>query len=145
MNKNFEDDQYSDMINMPHYVSKKRNQMSIIDRAAQFAPFAALTGYDDAVKQAGRVLFEKVELSEETTNQLNKKLQMISELIQQHNKISVTFFKRDGFRNGGEYITITDRVKNIDEHKRRLIFFSGKEIFIDEIYKIEGEMFGDFF
>ena len=88
-------DQYDDIINLPHHVSKTRPQMSMLDRAAQFSPFAALTGYDAAIKETGRLTDEKVNLSEEEKEALDRKQQILLEKLADHPAITVIFFVPD--------------------------------------------------
>ena len=88
-------DQYDDIINLPHHVSKTRPQMSMVDRAAQFSPFAALTGYDAAIKETGRLTDEKVNLSEEEKEALDRKQQILMEWLGDHPALTITFFVPD--------------------------------------------------
>lgn len=88
-------DQYDDIINLPHHVSKTRPQMSMLDRAAQFSPFAALTGYDAAIKETGRLTDEKVNLSEEEKEALDRKQQILLEKLADHPALTVIFFVPD--------------------------------------------------
>ena len=94
-------DQYDDIINLPHHVSKTRPQMSMVDRAAQFSPFAALTGYDAAIKETGRLTDEKVNLSEEEKEALDRKQQILMEWLGDHPALTITFFVPDEKKSGG--------------------------------------------
>lgn len=96
-------EKYEDIINLPHHVSETRPQMSMLDRAAQFSPFAALSGYDDAVKEAGRLTDNRVELGDEGQDLLDRKLQYLQEIIADRPEISVTFFIPDEKKPGGSY------------------------------------------
>lgn len=89
---------YDSIINLPHHVSKKRPQMSMLNRAAQFAPFAALTGYDDAITETGRLTDEKIELSEEELNVLNMKYQILVDLLDEEHEMTFTYFVPDGLK-----------------------------------------------
>lgn len=87
-------DQYDDIINLPHHVSATRPQMSISDRAAQFSPFSALVGYDDAIKKEARLTDEQLELGEETLNELNQKLQFLSDYLGDEQEVNTHTFSR---------------------------------------------------
>lgn len=133
--------QYDDIINMPHYVSKSRRCMSSIDRAAQFAPFAALTGYDVAIKESERKTDERILISEEDALEIDEKLKIIIREIKNHPLIEIVFFKKDEKKDGGNYIKLTDRVKAIDTYKNQIILVSDINIPIENIYNIKGEIF----
>ncbi len=133
--------QYDDIINMPHYVSKSRRSMSSIDRAAQFAPFAALTGYDVAIKESERKTDERILISEEDALKIDEKLKIIIREIKNHPLIEIVFFKKDEKKDGGNYIKLTDRVKAIDTYKNQIILASDINISIENIYNISGEIF----
>jgi len=134
--------EYDDIINLPHHVSTKRPHMTMINRAAQFSPFAALTGYDAAIKETGRLTDERVELDEYSTNALCERLQIVSERIAEQPEIAITYFQPDRMKSGGAYVTATRAAKKIDEHKRILIMTDGTTIPIDEIVAVEGAIFG---
>lgn len=132
---------YDDIINLPRHVSKTRPQMPIIDRAAQFSPFAALTGHDAAVKETARLTEERVELDEYMKEALNNKLLIMADQIKEQPKISITYFLADEKKDGGAYVISTGKVKKIDLNKGILIMTDEIEIPIDEIINIEGEIF----
>lgn len=136
---------YSDIINHPHYVSKTRPQMSELERAAQFSPFAALTGYDAAIKETGRLTDERIEIGEETKALLDMKQQYLLEMISDQPEIAVTFFVPDEKKSGGEYITVTGNLKRIDEFERQMLFTNGKKIPMDEVVDIESDLFKGLF
>jgi hypothetical protein len=133
--------QYDDIINLPHHVSTKHPQMPLIDRAAQFAPFAALTGYDAAVKETARLTDERIELDEYTMNALRDRLQMIADRLEENPEITVTYFQPDAKKEGGAYITAAGTVKKIDEYEQAVVMTHGMAIPFDEIVSIEGPMF----
>lgn len=144
MNRNSTDEnRYADIINLPHHVSKTRPQMSLIDRAAQFSPFAALTGYDDAVKETARLTDDKTELYEDTMELLSEKLQMIQERLPDCPQIQITYFKPDARKAGGAYIAKTGRVKKVDEYERFVVMQDETRISVEEIVSIDGDMFGE--
>lgn len=128
--------QYDDIIDLPHHQSKKRPHMPLIDRAAQFSPFAALTGYDDEVKEAARVTDEKIELSEEMKHKLDEILQILREHIEEKPQASFTYFLQDTKKAGGSYVTVTGKVKRIDEYRQRIVLTEGLQIPIADILKI---------
>lgn len=132
---------YDDIIHLPHHVSKIRPQMAISDRAAQFSPFAALTGHDAAIIETARLTEKRVELDEYMKAALNHKLQIIVDKIKDHLEIVITYFKPDENKDGGAYVTFTGIVKKIDEYKRVVIMTDDIAIPIDEIISIEGEIF----
>ena len=132
---------YDDIINLPHHVSATRPQMSAIDRAAQFSPFAALTGYNAAIKEAARLTDERIELDECIKNALSDRLKIIAARIKEHLEIVVTYFQPDAKKNGGVYVTAISTVKKIDEYERVVVMTDGTAIPIDEIISIDGQMF----
>ena len=135
-------EKYNDIINLPHHKSKTRKQMSMIDRAAQFSPFAALTGHDDAISETGRIVYEKTDLDENAKSVLNEKLQMISDFIDDSPVITVTYYKPDSRKKGGVYVSYTGNVIKIDVNRRVLVFSNMSEIVIDDISEIESDVFG---
>ena len=127
---------YDDIINLSHHVSNKHPQMTLEARAAQFAPFAALTGYDDAVKETARLTNERIDLDEEAKMMLDAKLQVIREQLSEKPLVTITYFVPDARKSGGKYITTAGNVKKIDDYKHLIIFDNGVEIPIDEIIDI---------
>ena len=132
---------YEDIINLPHHISKKHPQMTIESRAAQFAPFAALVGYEDAVEETARLTTKRIELNEEEKNILDMKLQMLKEQmhVQIYPEISVMYFVPDLKKEGGKYIKISGTIKKIDEYKQLLILDDKTQIPISEIISIVGD------
>ena len=132
---------YDDIINLPHHISKKHPQMSIYERAAQFAPFAALVGYEDAVEETARITDKRIELNEEEKNILDMKLQMLIEQIkvQIYPNITIMYFIPDLKKDGGKYIRISGKIKKIDEFKNLIILDDKTEIPIRDIISISGE------
>ena len=131
---------YKDIINLPHHVSKTRNPMSLYNRAAQFAPFAALTGYDEAIKEKARLTEQRIELSDKFKNILNQKLQILNKNINSHPKVTITYFELDNKKSGGVYKTISGNIKRIDEYNKKLIFLDKNELRFNEIHDIEIEI-----
>ena len=108
--------QYNDIIDLPHHISTTRPRMSMLDRAAQFSPFAALTGYDAAIKETGRLTGQRIELTEECRAVLDRKQQVLLENLAEHPEVSVTYFVPDERKSGGAYVTVAGRVKKVDEY-----------------------------
>lgn len=127
---------YQDIINLPHHVSKKHPQMSIDRRAAQFSPFAALTGYEDVIIDKARITEPKRILGEDHKAQLDKKFGQLLESITDR-EITVLFFQEDLVRTGeGTYITHTGVIKKIDTYNRNITFMDSTLISLDNIYDI---------
>ena len=125
---------YDDMINLPR-PEPVRARMDELSRAAQFAPFAALTGYDEAVGETARLVDEKIELSEDEREYLNEQTKKIREIPER--EIAVTYFIADKRKSGGAYLTARGFVKKIDEIERVLVLTSGEEIPLDDIFDID--------
>lgn len=129
---------YSDIIDLPHHVSATRAQMSMIERAAQFSPFAALTGYEAAVHETARLTDERVELDEGRIAVLDERIQVIRDRIVKGERpeIVVTYFQPDERKAGGHYVTVTSLAKRVDEYARVIEMIDGNRILIDDIYEI---------
>ena len=138
-------EKYEDIINLPHHVSATRPQMSMMDRAAQFSPFAALTGYDDAIKETGRLTDEKIEMDEDRKAALDMKQAYLIEMIDEQPEISITYVLPDTKKSGGAYVTVTGNLKRFDEYERLLILTDGKKIPMDDIADIESDLFRGMF
>ena len=132
---------YDEIMELPHHVSKTRPQMPMSDRAAQFAPFAALTGYDAAIKETGRLTDEKIEMDEEALNILNMKFQILVDSLDDEPEVTFTYFKPDERKAGGAYIEVTGTVKKVDDFERLIIMQNGTKMPMDDILNIEGEIF----
>ncbi len=133
--------EYDDILHLPHHVSVTRPHMEAIDRAAQFSPFAALTGYEGAIKETARLTDARIELDEYRKEVLNDKLQIIVDRIKEHPSIEITYFQPDEKKNGGAYITATGPVEKIDQYRRMVVLTDGTAVFADEIISIEGKIF----
>lgn len=133
--------EYDDIINMPHHVSATRPNMIAINRAAQFSPFAALTGYETAIEETRRLTDERVVLDEYTKEYLNERLQIIEDQHKEHPEIAITYFQPDAKKNGGAYLTANGRTKKIEIYERVVIMTDGTVIPLDEIIDIEGHIF----
>ena len=128
---------YDDIIDLPHHVSKTRQRMSMIDRAAQFSPFAALVGYEDAVEETARLTDKKIELTEESKFSISEKLRTVSENAEEEMTVRITYFVPDKKKEGGEYVTALGAVKYIDEYDRIVIMADKTVIPIDQIWDVE--------
>ena len=128
---------YEDIINLPHPTSPKHPRMSLYDRAAQFSPFAALTGHEKAIEETRRLTEEKMELDEEEKAKLNEKLRILQKNINQNKQITITYFVPDERKTGGAYVTSTGTLKKIDVYNKNLILNGDIIIPMDEIKKIE--------
>ncbi len=132
---------YEDIVDLPHHVSRKHPQPTMADRAARFAPFAAITGYEEMVLEEARITDDRIELDENSKAALNEKLNMILEFIDEQPEVSITYFEPDMRKAGGAYITVIGTVKRIDEYEHLVIMTDGKKINIDEIYNLQSELF----
>ena len=132
---------YEDIVDLPHHVSKKHPQPTMADRAARFAPFAAITGYEEMVLEEARITDDRIELDENSKAALNEKLNMILEFIDEQPEVSITYFEPDMRKAGGAYITVIGTVKRIDEYEHLVIMTDGKKINIDDIYNLQSELF----
>ena len=139
------DKNYDDIINLPFPTSKRHPRMAMIDRAAQFAPFAALTGYDDAICETGRLTGTKLDLSDETKERIDIKINYLIDNMEENPKVTITYFVPDKKKAGGEYVTITDTIKKIDQYEHFLIMNSGAKVSLFEILSIESEIFNSLF
>lgn len=128
-------DNYEDIINLPHHVSQNRPHMSMIDRAAQFSPFAALTGHDAAINETARLTDKKVELDESKKDAINEKLRVIASLGDT-SEVEITYFVPDGKKDGGAYVALVGRVKKIDAVSSEITMTDGKVIPIENIYDV---------
>ena len=128
---------YDDIINLPHHVSSTRPHMPMIDRAAQFQPFRALTGYEDAVQETARLTDEKPELTEEQKSLLDAKLQKLADSVDSRPMVTLTYFQPDQRKAGGAYVTVTGQIKRIDDHEGVLLLTGGQCILIENILSIQ--------
>ncbi len=129
--------QYDDIIDLPHHVSGRHPRMPMIDRAAQFSPFAALTGYDAAIEETARLTDRKRDLSEERKQELSRQLNALLARIKSDPAVTVVFFEPDARKAGGEYKTVTGIVKKIDPLRSVLELTSGTAVPFDDILSLE--------
>ena len=134
-------DQYDDIIHLPHHVSSTRPRMSAIDRAAQFSPFAALTGYDTSIKESARLTDARIELDDSQKEEIGEKLRLVTG--QPDAEIKITYFLPDTKKTGGEYVLAAGTVKKVDKYERMIIMGDGKQIPIDEVIDVDCDAFGE--
>ncbi len=134
-------DNYDDIIHLPRHVSKRHPQMSLYNRAAQFAPFAALTGYGEAIVETARQTSPKIEIMEDDRQLMDRKFLLLTNHLEEEPTITITYFQPDGRKSGGQYLTITGVVKAIRTNERIIIMKDRKKISIDTIVGLEGEVF----
>ena len=135
------ENKYEDIINLPYPNENTRPKMSMRDRAAQFSPFAALTGYEDAVEETARLTDDKIELAEDMKAIIDAKLQMLADRIDEMPTVTVLCFVADEKKAGGKYVAVTDRVKSIDPIERLLVMCAKGSIPIENIRSIESDIF----
>lgn len=128
---------YDDMINLLHPVSKKHPQMSLYDRAAQFSPFAALTGHEEAIRETARQTEAWVDLDEDRKEELNEKMQEIVEHLNEAPEVTLTYFKEDEKKEGGSYVTVTGRIKKWREYEQQLVLEDGTVVALGKVFGIE--------
>ena len=119
---------YDDIINLPHYEPKHHPRMSMWNRAAQFAPFAALTGYDAAIQESNRVTDDWVDLGESYNEELNRKMELILSKLSEQPHVTIEYFVPDEHKEGGSYQTYTGNIKRIDEYEHTMVMTDGKKI-----------------
>lgn len=134
-------DNYEDIINLPRPKITARPRMTVYNRAAQFSPFAALTGYEEAVKETARFTSDKAELDEYQIAIINNKLNLALENKSSKPVLSITFFRPDLRKKGGEYINLSGVIRKVDEVSRCIVLEDGFEIPVNMIYDIDGEIF----
>jgi hypothetical protein len=129
--------EYDDIINLPHHVSSKHPQMSMMNRAAQFAPFAALTGHSAAISETARLTESQQELADEYSEILNQKMAYLWEVINEHPTISITYFEPDKRKPGGKYVSIEGQLQNIDDYNQTIVLKNGEAIPLKSILDIQ--------
>lgn len=127
---------YFEILSRIHPTSKKHPRMSRMNRAAQFAPFAALTGYEESIEETARLTDRRIELSEYEIEELNAKLNFIQEHIKERPEVTITYFQPDERKEGGSYITVTGKVRRIDEVNEVLILEGEMIVLIDKIIDV---------
>lgn len=132
---------YDDILHLPHPTSAKHPRMPLADRAAQFSAFRALSGQEDAIGETERLTDRRIELSEEMKAELDLKQQLLASSAEAQPEISVTWFLPDVKKDGGSYITTTDRLKKVDDYERTIVLIDGTRIPLDDVLDIQSELF----
>lgn len=132
---------YDDIMDLPHHISKKHPQMPLLDRAAQFSPFAALTGHRAMIEETERLTEDRAELDEDKQEEIALRLQMLRERAGEKPEVMITFFIPDGRKDGGRYQTVSGTVKKVDGYKRQIVMEDGTVIPVKNISVIEGRIF----
>lgn len=130
-------DKYDDIINLPHYEPKYHPRMSKYKRSAQFAPFAALVGYDEQVQECSRITDKRLEIDDELKEKINNKLNKINKLIKYNPEVEITYFIPDEKKDGGKYIVEKGNVKRIDYINRFIKLTDNKKIVLDDVIDIK--------
>ncbi|MBQ9085572.1 MAG: hypothetical protein IJY47_00120 [Clostridia bacterium] len=139
MGSNQWDKNYDDIIHLPHHTSTTRPRMSMRDRAAQFAPFAALTGYEDAVRETARLTEEETVLTEDMKKMLNDRLVWLKEHLEEEPVVTVTYFVPDAKKSGGSLVSASGTVLRIDEYEKTVFLSGGERISVERIRRIDGD------
>ena len=136
-------ERYDDILYLPHHVSPTRRRMTMAERAAQFSPFAALAGYEDAVLETGRVVEQRIDLSEEEKAVLDRKQQIILAALERGERpnVTVTYFQPDAKKDGGAYIDFTGEIKRVKTAENRFVFMNDMEISFSDIFDLRCELF----
>ena len=132
---------YDDIIHLPHHVSQNHPQMPMLDRAAQFAPFAALTGYEAAVGETARLTSERRELDAQEAEELNRRLSTLISHLLDRPEATIEYFVPDERKAGGAYVTVTGRVRHVSVPERTLVMEDGTVIGLEDIAAISGFQF----
>ena len=132
---------YDDLLNLPHHTSTVQPAMPMQNRAAQFAPFAALVGYDALIRETARLTDEKVELDESVKAELNEKLRLLLELLPQQPEVTITYFQPDSRKAGGAYRIASGIVRKFLHSENLLVMMDGSQIPIDAIAALDGSCF----
>ncbi len=132
---------YDDIINLPHPTSKNHPRMKNIERAAQFSPFAALTGYDSAIKETARITEAHIELDENEKARLNCQIRLLLEKLPTNPFVAITYYVPDSRKDGGAYQTVSGNIKKIDTCERFIVLCDETKIPIDEVIQFESDLF----
>ena len=136
---------YDDIIDLPHHISKDRHHMSLSDRAAQFAPFSALTGYEESIEETARKTEDEINLSQDELDELDLRFSIILDKINERPLITIKHFIPDEYKDGGSYIYSTFKLKRYDPLKRILIAEDKKEYDLDYIIEVDSQVIDDYF
>ena len=136
---------YDDIINLPHHTSERHPRMPMSSRAAQFSPFAALTGYGDVIDETARLTGRKIPLEDEQKQEIDQKLDILRTVIKTRPEATFRYFVADEKKEGGTYIIVTGNVRRIDDIERLVLLADGKRIPVEDIYSVSSSVFGDLF
>lgn len=136
---------YEDIVNLEPHVSKKHPQPTMMDRAARFAPFAAITGYEEMVLEEARETTRKINLDEGELERLNEKLNIVKENIDEEPIVKIIYFKPDDRKSGGRYESVTGKIVKIDEHRQCIYMFDGTNINMENVFEIESDILKGFY
>ena len=137
MPKNETERKYADIIDLPHHKSPKRPQMSLYDRAAQFSPFSALTGYEDAVEETARLTDIKLEMTEDKKQMLDEKLRLLLDAADHPPLVRITYFLPDDRKAGGTYEIITGRIRGLDPYGRHLVLTDKRTVPLSDLWDLD--------
>ena len=132
---------YDDIIGLPHPTSSKHPRMPISERAAIFSPFAALSGHSAALAETARLTDQKIELDEDTKAELDRKQAILREHLTEQPEITVTWFQPDERKDGGAYVTVTGRLRKIDEAERAVVLLDGTRVPLEDVMELESSCF----
>lgn len=133
---------YDDIIHLPHHVSKRHPQMPMEERAAQFSPFAALSGHEEAIQETARLTDEFILLDEDKKERLNEQLMILKEKEAGLPEVEVIYFQPDEKKSGGAYVTFRGQVKKVDAYAQKILFTDGTALSMEALFSIRGELFG---
>ena len=133
---------YDDIINLPHHISAKHSHMPISDRAAQFAPFAALVGHDQSIAETSRITDSRITLGEDAGILIGRRLELLSECLDERPVVNIEYFVPDSRKSGGKYVIVTGIIKKIDVFESCIILEDSTRIPMDEIYSVDSSFFG---
>ncbi len=134
---------YDAILHLPHHVSEKHPTIPMEERAAQFSPYAALTGFGAVIDETRRLTDPRHTLSEEALAQLNRQYQLLLEHLTERPEITVTYFQPDVRKDGGAYLTMTGRVKKVEAYEQRLVLEDGRAVVMENIMSMEGKVFAE--
>ena len=140
MDRKHEKFPYENIVHLQHHVSTTRKRMSMIDRAAQFSPFMALSGYDAAIQETARLTDEQIEMEEDRKAELDRKLQILGRRLSEYPDVTITYFQPDEKKTGGAYVAVVGRLKKIDDFARVITLVNGMKIRIDHVVDVESKI-----
>ncbi len=136
-------DHFDDIINLPHPDPKHHQRMPMLERAAQFLPFAALTGYDDSVREEARLTDKQVAIGEDAAEELDRRMALLREHLPEMPLVTITYFVPDSRKDGGRYLSATGRIKKMDDYGQTILLENNPPIAIQHVLDIESELFQD--